>query len=66
MGDDLDLQFVASQAEGYSGSDLNELCRTAALYRVREYLDREMQMHSDSDEDGFHLALENRYISDIQ
>lgn len=32
----VDLEYVANMSEGFSGSDLRELCRCAAMYRVRE------------------------------
>ena len=41
-GTSLDPKFsldeLAHQTEGYSGSDLKELCRNAAMVPVREYL----------------------------
>lgn len=36
LNDDVDLGFVADMSEGFSGSDLRELCRGAAMFRVRE------------------------------
>ncbi|XP_068617557.1 outer mitochondrial transmembrane helix translocase [Battus philenor] len=33
---DIDYRRLASATEGFSGSDLHELCRQAAVYRVRE------------------------------
>lgn len=35
------IRYVASTTEGLSGSDLRELSRHAAVYRVREYLQNE-------------------------
>jgi SpoVK/Ycf46/Vps4 family AAA+-type ATPase len=37
----LSLDEIAAMTDGYSGSDLSELCRQAALYPVREFMYRE-------------------------
>lgn len=39
------MKEIADKTEGYSGSDLKELCRDAAIYRVRDYVRKE-QMRS--------------------
>jgi SpoVK/Ycf46/Vps4 family AAA+-type ATPase len=36
LGDNFDMDYVANMTEGFSGSDLRELCRGAAMFRVRE------------------------------
>lgn len=32
------LPEIAKRAEGFSGSDIKELCRNASMYRVRDYM----------------------------
>ncbi len=36
VSEDVDYNRLSDLTEGFSGSDLRELCRTAAVYRVRE------------------------------
>ncbi|XP_056635380.1 outer mitochondrial transmembrane helix translocase [Diorhabda carinulata] len=38
VSDDLDVEALAKSTEGFTGSDLRELCRNASIYRVRDYL----------------------------
>ena len=35
--DDLDFPRLAKLTEGFSGSDIREACRTASVYRMREF-----------------------------
>ena len=53
LGDDIDITMISDQTEGFSGSDLKELCRNAAIYRVRDYLKAERE---DAENETFHTA----------
>jgi SpoVK/Ycf46/Vps4 family AAA+-type ATPase len=39
--DDIDYDYIASLCEGYSGSDLTDLCKQAAYFPIRELLEQE-------------------------
>ncbi|CAK1587273.1 unnamed protein product [Parnassius mnemosyne] len=47
VSDDIDYRRLASATEGFSGSDLHELCRQAAVYRVREFAREECAREND-------------------
>ncbi|CAM6093349.1 unnamed protein product [Calypogeia fissa] len=49
--DDLDIEKLASLCEGYSGSDLTELCKQAAYLPIRDLLADENRQGYDSGED---------------
>ena len=38
IDDNLDYIRLASLTEGFSGSDIREICRTASVYRMRELM----------------------------
>ncbi|XP_063983895.1 outer mitochondrial transmembrane helix translocase [Diachasmimorpha longicaudata] len=57
--EDVDAGKLSKVTEGFSGSDLHELCRTASLYRVRDY-SREhprVSYESNTEEEEYHDAL---------
>lgn len=38
IADNVEISILAKQTEGFSGSDLQELCRNASIYRIRDYI----------------------------
>lgn len=38
MDPDVELFNIAKITEGFSGSDLHELCRSASVYRMRDFM----------------------------
>jgi len=59
---DIDLKWLSEETEGFSGSDLRELCRNASIYRVRDLIRQEQtreqqtreQQDSEDEEEYFH------------
>ncbi|XP_029465668.1 ATPase family AAA domain-containing protein 1 isoform X1 [Rhinatrema bivittatum] len=47
----VDLQEIAKETDGFSGSDLKEMCRDAALLCVREYIRCTSEDSHDEDDD---------------
>lgn len=41
VDDDINYDFIAGLCEGFTGSDILELCKQAAFFPIREYLDEE-------------------------
>ncbi|TKW15475.1 hypothetical protein SEVIR_5G239100v4 [Setaria viridis] len=59
--EDIDFKELAKMTEGYSGSDLKNLCVTAAYRPVRELLQKEKEMKKDKkakDEEGKKVQAE--------
>jgi len=52
LHNDLDLYELAEKTDKFSGSDLRELCRNAAIYRVREFVKSENANQSDEFQDA--------------
>lgn len=44
VAENMDIAKLAQITEGFSGSDLQELCRNASIYRVRDYLRTHTQL----------------------
>lgn len=52
LAPDVDLDAIASMTEGYSGSDLKNLCVTAAYCPIREILEKEKKEKDQATADG--------------
>mmetsp|Transcript_58929 Transcript_58929/g.135165 ORF Transcript_58929/g.135165 Transcript_58929/m.135165 type:complete len:127 (-) Transcript_58929:346-726(-) len=48
MAAEIDIMQLASETDGYSGSDLEQLCRTAALRPVQDLFRAELDNPADS------------------
>ncbi|OEL14540.1 ATPase family AAA domain-containing protein 1-A [Dichanthelium oligosanthes] len=46
LGPDVDMDSLANMTDGYSGSDLKNLCVTAAHYPIREILEKEKKVYN--------------------
>ncbi|CAH1977676.1 unnamed protein product [Acanthoscelides obtectus] len=67
ISDDVDIEALARSTEGFSGSDLRELCRNASVYRVRDYLRNHIEHpRSNEDEDEYHDALRPITMEDLK
>ncbi|CAK1555525.1 unnamed protein product [Leptosia nina] len=48
IASDIDYKKLAATSEGFSGSDLHEVCRQAAVYRVRDYAREDLAREQES------------------
>ncbi|XP_046672839.1 outer mitochondrial transmembrane helix translocase [Homalodisca vitripennis] len=69
LSGDVDPEMLARLTDGFSGSDIRELCRNASVYRVRDYMrtgdldSRNLDQESDNEE--FHDALRPITMDDL-
>ncbi|XP_020286612.1 ATPase family AAA domain-containing protein 1-B-like isoform X2 [Pseudomyrmex gracilis] len=69
IASNVDIPKVAKNTEGFSGSDLQELCREASIYRIRDYLsthDGERLQNSTSDDEVYHDTVRPITMEDLQ
>lgn len=66
VADDVDVLKLAHASDGFSGSDLRELCRNASLYRVRDFMNSNKSEYSTSEsEEAYHDALRPITMDDL-
>ncbi|XP_027773572.1 peroxisome biosynthesis protein PAS1-like [Solanum pennellii] len=52
LSEDVDLDLIANTTNGYSGSDLKNLCVTAAYRPIKEIVEKEKKEHAAASVDG--------------
>ncbi|KAJ8679763.1 hypothetical protein QAD02_015550 [Eretmocerus hayati] len=67
VADDINIPQLARMTDGFSGSDLQELCRNASVYRVRDYIRNSHATRSgaSSDDDVYHDAVRPITMDDL-
>ncbi|KAJ1522327.1 hypothetical protein ONE63_002622 [Megalurothrips usitatus] len=68
VASDVNLRRLGEITEGFSGSDLRELCRSASVYRLKDYVSstqKEKVNSSNESEDEFHDALRPITMEDL-
>ncbi|XP_015604142.1 ATPase family AAA domain-containing protein 1-B [Cephus cinctus] len=72
ISEDIDTKILAKMTEGFSGSDIQELCRNASVYRIRDYLRSHTQETSSkphvsgsTDDEEFHDAVRPITMDDL-
>lgn len=65
---DVDVESIAMSTEGFSGSDLKELCRIAAVSRLRGYVQQSLnrRLGLNGEDDSFHDALRPIMMDDLK
>lgn len=70
IAEDLDPLKLAKMTDGFSGSDLQELCRNASVYRVRDYLrnhalETNTTQGTNTDDEEYHDAVRPITMDDL-
>lgn len=68
VAQDIEYKRLASATEGFSGSDLHELCRQAAVYRVRDLAREELrrEQESKSTQKSNHSDSDDEYLDAVR
>jgi len=71
IAEDIDAVKLSKMTDGFSSSDLHELCRNASVYRVRDYLRNHTQSTpkttggTDTDDEEYHDAVRPITMEDL-
>jgi len=52
VSEDVDLAYLASQTEGFSGADLTEICQRAVKFAIRENIQKDIERERERAETG--------------
>lgn len=62
----VNIPLLAKRTDGFSGSDLQELCRNASVYRVRDYLrTHQQETTTGTDDEEYHDAVRPITMEDL-
>ncbi|CAG9859112.1 unnamed protein product [Phyllotreta striolata] len=62
----VNVEALARLTDGFSGSDLRELCRNASVYRVRDYLRNHIECVTVDEDEEYHDALRPISMEDLK
>ncbi|KAL7631566.1 UNVERIFIED_CONTAM: hypothetical protein RMT77_004852 [Armadillidium vulgare] len=62
---DVNIDNLAMKTDGFSGSDLKELCRTAAVYRLRHLLQKGNELLDESDDEDIKPITEEDFLHSL-
>jgi SpoVK/Ycf46/Vps4 family AAA+-type ATPase len=66
VSDNLDISKLARNTEGFSGSDLREMCRNASVYRIRDYIRNSTRYVPSGDTDEYSDAVRPITMNDLE
>ncbi|XKL66909.1 hypothetical protein PGB90_010329 [Kerria lacca] len=67
LAEDINISELALNTNGFSGSDLREMCRYASVHRIRDYIRNSMDYTvADNDSESYSRALRPISKSDLE
>jgi transitional endoplasmic reticulum ATPase len=64
IASDVDLEFLAKTAHGFSGADLTEICQRSAKMAIRESIEREIEFEREREAAGADAAMDTGDVVD--